>query len=204
MFWISDTRQGSQVAGKASLGDEPQRPFTLSHLEGLAPSCERSAKAPETELPLRADRARRFAGRAGLQPCHINAAQSAFQPALRYSEGCAAFLAAPMRSVRGAFVPALKGLASSNAEGSQQAFAFRRPKAASPHRPEIPTSRLRHPVSARNSCRVELPLTYAESATSVFLLDNFLGGSVSAAESACDTAASHTLPSQIHFPKGLR
>ena len=106
----------------------------------------------------------------GLQPCHIDGARSAFQ--------CAAFLAACIRSARGALVPALrhKRTAPSNAEGSQQVFAFRRPKAATPRWPKPPTSRLRHPASARNSCRVELPLTCSESATYIFLLDNFLRG----------------------------
>lgn len=170
MYWTATIEKGSPAAGKASSVDLRQRP--------LAPSCEGSANALSAEPRLRADRARRFGGRAGLQPCHINAARNAFQPALRYSEGCAAFLAACIRSARGALVPALrhKRLAPNKSEGSQQVFAFRRPIAASPHWPKPPSSRLRHPVSARNSCRVELPLTCAESATSIFLFDTLLRG----------------------------
>jgi hypothetical protein len=211
MYWTATTEQGSQVGGKPNLRDQSQRLLALSHLEGLAPSCEGSANPPQAEPRLRAERERRFTGRAGLripgvpdgpagfQPCLINAARSAFQ--------CAAFLAACIRSVRGAFVLALTGLAPSNAEGSRQVFAFRRRRGASPHWPKLATSRPHHPVSIRQCCRVESPLTCAESDTSVFLPDNFPGGWSAAgftAESPRGAGASHTLPSRIHFPKGLR
>lgn len=166
------------------------------------------ANAPKTEPHLYADRARRFGGRAGLQPRHIDAARSAFQLALSYREGCAAFLAACIRSLRGALVSSLrhKRLAPSKSEWSRQVSAFRILRGASSQwpQPQLPTSRLRRPVSARQCCRVEPPLTCSESATSVFLLDTLLKGRFSAAESAYGVAASHIPRSQIHFPKGLR
>ena len=81
------------------------------------------------------------------------------------------------------------------------------PGGATSHWPKLPTCSPYHSVSIRQFGRVELPITFAESATSIFLIDTFLGVArlpVSAAESARDADASHTLPSQIHSPKGLR
>lgn len=167
MLWIADTRQGSpvarirgpQVSGKESLGDE-------SSLGDQ--SQPPSASAPSAEPRLCAERTCRFGGRAGFQPCLTNAARSALQ--------CAAFLAACIRSVRGdSYLPS-RELPRAGRKGSRQVFAFRRPRGTTPHWSEIPTSRLRHSVSARHTRRVESPLTCAESVTSIFLLVNFLRG----------------------------
>lgn len=230
-----------------------QRPLALSRREGLAPGCEGSANAPKTKLHLRADRACRFGGRAGLQPCHIHAERSAFQLALSYSEGCAAFLAACIRSLRSGFVPSLrhKRLAPSTPKRLRQVFAFRIPNAASPYRThfrttslggrglspavktspkrhsnaltlsqqvfesrvprgaaqhlhKLPTYRRHHPVSARHILPIRPTSNLRRISYFRFSNRQFFERSLSAAESARGADASHTLPSQIHCPKGSR
>lgn len=179
------------------------------------------ANAPKTEPHLRADRARRFGGRAalripgvpggpaGLQPCLMNAARSASvvsRAHLRDAFQCADFLAACIRSARGAFAPSLahRRLAPSESEGSRQVSAFRRPKAASPRWPKLPTCRRHHSVSARHILPIRATSNHRRISYFRFSNRQFSGRSLSAAESAHRADASHTIPSQIHFPKGSR
>jgi hypothetical protein len=205
MYWTTTTGQGSQVADirdaqildrgslrdQSNLGDQPPRP---------------SAMAPKAEPCLRPPRP--DAGR-GRPPAHSHC-RAAFEFSGRAGlcipgipDGPAGFKTRHIEAAR-SVLPLALNIAKGALFLSRQVFTSGRAKLPNPHCPEPPVSGLPHRVSARQYCRVEPPLTCSESATSVFLLDTFSGGPFSAAESACGADASHTLPSRIHFPKGLR
>lgn len=119
-----------------------------------------------------------FGGRAGFQARHIKAACSALLLALSYREGCAVFVAASIRVSE-----------------------------TQTTRPALPRNpRLRPPTSSFYSTLLpnRIHTKCRTISNLVFSTRQFSGGSVSAAESACGTGASHTLLSQIHLPKGLR
>lgn len=140
-----------------------------------------SANAPKTEVHLRSDRAPRFGGRAGPQPCHIGAARSAAVASrahLRDALQCAAFVAACIRGLRGGFVPSsgTNDLPRASRKGRGKYSRFSDPK---PRARAGPNSQLVAPIIQfliDTYCRLEVPLTHAESSTSVFLIDNFLRG----------------------------
>lgn len=200
----------------------------ISSQRPLAPSCEGSANAPKTEVRLRAQSAPvRWKGRA---PHSRSPGRPCGTSALPYRRGAKRSRCVPGASAgRLPTCPELsrrvrclsrsmysqptwcirtilrhKRLAPSESEGSLQVSAFRRPQAASPHSHKLPTCRPGHPVSARHTLPIRATSNLRRISDFRFSNRQFSKRSVSVLESAYSAGASHTLPCQIHCPKGSR